>query len=92
MLKLHVIRFPLKCSLPIPRRAEEGPAFTFAPTLASSELDGMICRERLGDGGPADKSSLVQVVCLVIYQHFSLLGWVLSQVSLLYGTQRLAGG
>lgn len=86
MLKLHVIviRFPLKCS-----RAGEGPAFTFAPTLASSELNGMICREGLGDGGSADKSSLVQVVCLVIYQHFSRL---LSQVSLLYGTQRLAGG
>lgn len=66
-----------------------GPAFTFAPTLASSELDGLICREGLGDGGSADKSSLVQVVCLVIYQHFSRL---LSQVSLLYGTQRLAGG
>lgn len=91
MLKLHVVRFPLKCSLPSLRRAGEGPAFTFAPTLASSELDGMICREGLGDGGPAYKSSLVQVVCLVIYQHFSLLGWILSQVSLLYGTQGLAG-
>lgn len=74
VLKLHVIRFPLKCS-----RAGEGPAFT----LVSSEFDGMICREGLGDGGAAEKSSLVQVVCLVIYRHF---------VSLLYGTQRLAGG
>lgn len=43
-------------------RAGEGPAFTFAPTLASSKLDGMIFREGLGDGGPADKSSLIQVV------------------------------